>query len=162
MINLYEVVLDQPTQEKTSSVSSSQTLTCFDMWLDGMKAVKAACDPISDAVACLAGTLCCVATVVAQSKENNRPATRGDVLYANQRRRNDAQELGGAFALGACIGDVLVDSTAITLGSVTGCVRASVFSFFGNNNRDNTVYGFSRETIEQVDLFSSCRSVTSA
>ncbi len=161
MINLDNVVLGQVTQETTSTVSASQTLTCFDMWLDGMKAVKAACDPISDAVACLAGTLCCVATVVAESEQNNRPATRGDVLYANQRRRNDAQEMGCAFAMGACIGDVLIDSAAITIGSVAGCVRASALSFFGNNNRENTVFGFSREAIEQVDLFSSCRPVTS-
>ena len=160
---LDNVVLNEPNRETISdaNASASQTLTCCEMWLDGMKAVKSACDPISDAVACVAGTLCCAAAVVAQAKENSEPATRGDVLYANQRRRNDAQEIGGAFAVGACIGDVLTDGTAMTIGAVLGCVRASVLSFFGNNKKENTVFGLSRETIDDVDLFSSCRPVTS-
>lgn len=143
------------------ATSANQTLTWCEMVVDGMKAVKAGCDPVSDAIACLAGTMCCVATVVAQAEENSRPATRGDVLYANQRRRNDAAEMGCAFAIGACLGDAIIDSTAIAVGTVVGGVRASALSLFGNNQRENTVLGFSRETIEQVDLFSSCRPVTS-
>ena len=157
MINIDGVVLGESTQEQTSSVSASQTLDCAAMCLDGMKAVKAACDPISEAVACLIGTLCCFAAAAAQAKENDQPATRGDVLYAAERREDDAEVNGAAYAVGACIGDMVIDGAAILIGSVAGGVRASVLSLFGNNNRENTVFGFSRETINQVDLFSSCR-----
>lgn len=163
MNDFENVILEQPNEENKSSdhFNANQTLTCFEMWLDGMKAVKAACDPVSDAVACLAGTLCCVATVAAQAEENSKPATRSDVLYAKRRRQNDAAEMGYAFAMGACIGDTLIDSVAITVGSTVGCIRASGLSFFGNNQRENTVFGLSRDYINGVDLFSSCRPVTS-
>ncbi len=153
MITLNDETIEQP--------NANQTLTCTEMFFDGIKAGKATCDPVSDAVACLAGTLCCVATAVAQAEENKKPATRGDVVYAKRRRQNDATEMGCFFAMGACIGDTLIDTLAITLGSPISCIRASVLSFFGNNQKENTVFGLSRDYIEQVDLFSSCRPVTS-
>jgi hypothetical protein len=160
-IELSVVSIEDPVITSAPNVSAHQTLTWFEMTVDGIKAVKTAFDPLSDAIACLAGTLCCVATAVAQAEENSKPATRGDVLYANQRRRNDAAEMGCAFQMGACLGDVVIDSTSIVLGSVLGAARASAFLFFSDKNRENTVFGFSRERIDNTDLFSSCRPVTS-
>lgn len=163
MITLETIAIEEPKEENQSSEHSNanQTLTFLEMWFDGMKAVKASFDPVSDVVACIAGTLCCVATAAAQAEENSKPATRGDVLYAKRHRQNDAEGMGCAFTMGACIGDTLIDSLAITMGSAVGCVRASALSIFGNNQRQNTVFGFTREDIDQVDLFSSCRPVTS-
>ncbi len=158
------IVLAEPTPALKSNVteSANQTLTCCDMWLDGIKWFKTTCDPVSDGVGALFGFLCCVATVVAQAKENDRPATRHDVLYAAQERRNDAAELGCAYSTGACIGDIVVDSSAILCGSVVGGIRAAGLSFFGNNDRNNTVFNTPRERIDQVQLFSSCCMLTSA
>ncbi|MDP3560661.1 MAG: hypothetical protein Q8R83_00575 [Legionellaceae bacterium] len=163
MLTLDTVAIEEPKEENqvNDASNANQTLTCVEMWLDGMKAVKAGCDPLSDVVACIAGTLCCMATAAAQAEENKKTATRGDVLYAKQHRRNDAAQMGCAFAMGACIGDTLIDSVAITIGSAVGCVRASTLSIFGNNQRQNTVFGFKRESIDNVDLFSSCRPITS-
>lgn len=137
--------------------SASQTLSCLEMWVDGTKAVKRAFDPLSDVVATIAGVLCCVATVVAQAEDNSQPATRGDVVYAAQRRRNDAAEMGWAFSIGACLGDTAIDSVAIVAGSCIAAPRAMALSFFNNNDRSNTVFGVSRQDIDAVDLGSSCR-----
>ncbi len=137
--------------------SASQTLSCFEMWVDGTKAIKHSFDPVSDVVSSIAGFLCCVAVAVAQAEDNNKPATRGDVIHANQIRHNDEAERGCAYETGAVVGDVVIDSASIVLGSCIAGPRALGLFATGNNQRSNTVFGFSRKTIDQVDLASSCR-----
>lgn len=152
-----EITLDR--NESNTMPGANQTLSCFEMWVDGIKATKRTFDPVSDAVACFIGSLCCVATAVSQSEENNRPATRGNVLYANQERRNDAQEIRSAYAAGACLGDAVIDTAAIMIGMPLAGIRALGLFAMGNNQRSNPVCCASRNNIDAVDLASSCQPV---
>ena len=126
------------------------------MWLDGTKAIKKYADPISDGVGCLCGVVCCVAMFAANAAENNRPATRGDVVYANQIRNNDAAEMGTAYMMGLCVGDACIDTVSVSVGAIVSSVRATLFSCVGQNKSDQTVFGIPRNELQDVELFDSC------
>jgi hypothetical protein len=149
-VALPEVVLPEAVRENYS-------LSCFEMWLDGIKATKAALDPVSDGVGCILGTVCCIAVAAANDEDNrNRRATRHDVIHRDRIRRNQAAEANCGFAMGLCVGDALVDTLSITGGIFAGGCRATLFSCTGNNASQNTVFGYSREDIDSVELFDSC------
>ncbi len=132
------------------------SLTCFDMWCDGVKAFKKAGDPLSNAVGCCVGTVCCIAMAAAIAEENDKPATRGDVVYARQHRNADAAAMNCAGLLGFTAGDIVIDSCCISLGMFGGGLRAAALSCTGNNDRNNTVFGYSRTEIDEVETFDSC------
>ncbi|MFA6302848.1 MAG: hypothetical protein WC627_06920 [Legionella sp.] len=137
--------------------NNSIDLNCFDMWMDGIKATKLCMDPVSDCFGSALGVVCCVAVGIANAAEDSkRPATRYDVIHANQIRRNEAAEGNCAYGLGLCIGDAFVDTISVSVGIVAGGIRAAFFSCTGNNSSDNSVFGYPREELEQVNPIDSC------
>lgn len=142
-----------------AAYDSTEVVTCFEMVVDGIKGLKTLGDPISDVFSCLTGTACCIGMFAVEAKENRRQANRGDVLHANQRKKRDEEDLGTAYSMGACIGDTVIDTSVVALGVIPSVIRASVLTFFGNNQRGNKVFGLTRETINDTDLYSSCRPV---
>jgi hypothetical protein len=136
------------------------TLGFFDMWLDGIKATKLLLDPLSSCFGAVLGTVCCVAVAAANAENNHdRPATRYDVVHANQIRRNEAAQAGCAFQMGYIAGDVAIDAASSITGALIGLPRAAFFSCTGNNAKTNTILGYSRQEIDEVDLFDSCAPV---
>ena len=127
------------------------------MWLDTIKATKLAFDPVSDCFGSVLGTICCVATEVFNAaNDRNTPATRHDVVHANQIRRNEAAEANACYKLGSFAGDALVDIASSTVGFFIGAPRAAYLACTGDNDRTNTVLGYSRDDINEVQLFDSC------
>lgn len=151
-----EVTNDTSTNNQTNNDPDFDLPFCF-MVLDTAKAMKTSCDPVSECVGCIMGVACCVGMIWAETKENSKPATRGDVIYAKQERRNQAAALGGAFAVGYCLSDVLIDSTATILGGGLGLFRATAATLTGGRKRKDDVLCFTREEIDEVNLFSSCQ-----
>ena len=138
-------------------VSAAFKLSCCEMWFDGVKATKLGLDPVSDGVGCFLGTVCCIAMAAANAKDDaQQPATRYEVVHANQIRRNEAAQASTVYAVGLCLGDALVDTLSVTLGVCVGGVRAAFFSCTGNNTSKAPVFGYSRDDLQAVDLFDSC------
>ncbi len=154
---LHDIRLESVASTATSVSEASETLSCIEMWLDTIKAMKMFCDPVSDCVGSTLGFLCCVATIAANDEDNrNSRATRHDVLYAHEIRRRKAEEANCAFRIGFFAGDTTVDCVSSTIGAIVGAPRAALLSCTGNNARNNTVLGYQREAIDEVDLFDSC------
>ena len=152
----------QPNSETNAvqpaeGISAVLSLSCLEMWLDGIKATKASMDPVSSCFGVAVGMICCVVDIAANAQEDKRhTATRHDVIHADQIRKNEEAEAGVAFALGACLGDALVDTASVSVGVLVGGVRAAFFTCTGNNQRDNTVFGYPRAQIDEVKLFDAC------
>ena len=139
------------------SMSPNLDLSCLQMWLDGIKASKLCMDPISSCVGAVVGTICCIAvTAVNNKNDKQQVATRYDVTHSEQIRRAEAAEEGSAFAVGYCLGDLLIDTLSLSVGVLSGGARAAFFKCTKNNQRDNTIFGYTRPEIDQVKLFDSC------
>ena len=136
----------------------SRDLSCGEMWLDTAKAVKLFFDPVSDCFGGVLGCLCCVAVVVANAEDDrSRRATRYDVVHADRIRRREHEEANCGYRIGFFVGDVVIDTASSLVGVGVGAPRAAYLSCTGNNARNNTVLGYPRDAIDEVDLFSSCR-----
>ena len=137
--------------------STNDNLTCFQMWGDGIKATKLLMDPLSDYFGYCLGAVCCIAVAVTNDEHDRKtPATRYDVTHAAQIRRNEAEQANLAYVMGSCVGNALVDTISVTAGIYIGGARATFFTCTGNNDRKNTVFGKSRQDIDNVKLFDSC------
>ena len=137
--------------------TESGTLTWGEVVIDTVKVTKGCCDPVSDCIAEVAGCLCCVAVICAQADENDRRATRHDVVYADNIRRRQADERGAVYECGHFIGDATVDSSAMVLGGLLGVIRATCLSIFNKRpKREEPVLGVSRQEIDKIDVFDSC------
>lgn len=138
------------------SANTPFVLNFLDTYLRHIKAVKNHIDPLSDCIGLLAGTACCCIVFFVQAEENQRPATRHDVVYAEQERHRDQQELNDSFSLGYCLGNSLVDTVSITLGS-TFCLFPSIYrSQCQPLLSTENVLAISAENINNTKLFDSC------
>lgn len=157
--DLVEVSVTSQAEHGTrpEGVTPHLQLTCFEMLSDTIKATKKGFDPVSDGCGAFLGCICCVVVAVGQAKEDNRPATRRDVRRgrATLQRQHDS-ELGTGYDIGFCLANAAVDTLSSGLGFFVGIPRATILTCTGNNDRSNTVLGFSREQIEEVDLTDSC------
>ncbi len=155
--DMHDIRLASTSSASTSMTETNETLSCIEIWFDTIKAMKMFCDPVSDCVGSCLGLLCCVATMATNDEDNrNRHATRYDVIHAREIRRRQADEANCAFKLGFFAGDVTIDCLSSTVGAVVGMPRAALLSCTGNNLRSDSVLGYSREAIDEVDLLDSC------
>lgn len=141
---------------------NNDSLSWSNMVGDTVKATKSHCDPVSECAGTVLGCLCCVATAVVQAEGNSKKkATRFDVVNAPNIRARERAERGGAYECGYCLGDILVDTGSILLGGLIGFIRATANVVRGNTSRSDKILGLSREDVDQVELFDSCKCCTS-
>lgn len=141
--------------------SASQTLSCWVMYLEGLKAIKHICDPVSDVLAVVGCIACGCLIIFIQEDRNNRPATRRDVVNARQERQRDAENCGAAMSMGYCIGNAVTDTAAIFVAMPLSAARAVCRTMFRCTQPTDTVFCVPRATVNKVDLFDSCESTIS-
>lgn len=155
-----DVVLVKPMgmdRDVTAAGGNDESLTCLRMWWDGIQASKRACDPVSDVFGTMLGCVCCMATALAQDEHDREtPATRHDIVHANRIRRQERETQNCAYELGYCLGDIVIDTTAVTGGVVVGGVRAIGLSIFGNNKSSDLVMCQDPQAVRDTDIFDSC------
>lgn len=139
-----------------TQINTPLVLNFYETYIRYIKAIKHSLDPVSECFGYVAGAACCCLMIGVQAEENSRPASRHDVLHAAQERRQDRQELGTAFAMGYCMGDALVDSASIALGSVSCVVPAAFRSLFNPLTSTDPVCGIPATIIDETKLFDSC------
>ncbi len=161
-----EVIQEQPVETNTAervepkhAPESGVPLSFLAILLDTVKGTKLALDPLSDCIGGTLGVICCCAVCLINDHENKKKtATRYDVVHAEQIRKNEADQENMGYQCGFFIGNAVVDTlSSIMGGTIIGMPRAAYLSWTRNNDRANNVLGFTRERIEGVDLFESCR-----
>lgn len=154
---------DQTTnfQQLPEGTNTNIDLGFLEMWLDGIKSIKLRLDPVSDCFASGLGVACCVAVTVANAESDRKhTATRYDVIHASELRRARNAEANCGFQIGSCLGDALVDTASVAVGTVVGGLRAGFFYCTGNTSSDNSVFGYTHEELKDVDPVDSCTHPT--
>ena len=108
------------------------------------------CEPLAIALACLGGTGCFLLTCLAQSDKNSQQATRHDVVYAQEIRRNDKKEREAAGDCGVIAGASLPRLAGRVLGGFVGLFRAPVVMLQGKGKVSDNVCCLKRESIDNA------------
>jgi len=124
----------------------SETVSATDVILDTSRVGRLLCEPIARGCSCVCTIACLCIALCAESQENNRPATRRDVVYADQIRRQDAREVEAAAGCGANIGVCVPRVTGALIGGCVGFFRAAYVSA----ERADPVLCYSRAAIERT------------
>lgn len=130
-------------------VVSDEQLTSWQMMEDTMHAGQAACEPCACVCGAVGGAACCCLMILAQAEEDDRPATRHDVINAPRIRRMEANEREAAGNAGVLLGAGLARISGAALGALVGLFRAPILHARGDNQRSNPICGLDRKTIEE-------------
>ena len=159
MQSTIEIVVPEVSLPDTTVLTSKKdSLTALEIIEDTSKAGQVLCEPCAITLACVGGTACCLLMCVLQAKENDRKATRHDVVYAPNIRKNQAAEREAAGNLGVITGAFIPRALGRGLGGLVGLFRAPLLLKTGNPQASDRICGLSRETVDDVP--SLCGGVT--
>ena len=128
---------------------SDEQLTRWQMMEDTMYAGQAACEPCACVCGAVGGAACVCLMICAQAKDDDRPATRHDVINAPTIRRNEARQQEAAGNAGVILGAGLARISGAVLGGLVGLFRAPILHAREDNQRSNLICGLDRKKLEE-------------
>lgn len=87
--------------------------------------------------------------IFTHAEENSRPSTRYDAVYAQQ-------ELGTAFAIGACLCDATIDTVSISVASIFYLFPSIYHSQYNPKLSKDSFLDLSAEELDNTKLLDSC------
>ena len=137
-----DLALDQTVSDKQ--------LSALEIIQDTSIAGQVCCEPLAIGLGCLGGAGCFLLACLAQAEDNSKPATRHDVVYAQEIRSLDKKEREAAGGCGVITGASLPRLAGRLLGGTLGLFRAPVLLLQGKGKASDNVCGLKREDINNA------------
>ncbi|MDF1683683.1 MAG: hypothetical protein P1U36_03400 [Legionellaceae bacterium] len=132
---------------KGENKEENVVLTATDIIYDTAKAGELMCEPVAIGCSAVSGAACFLLACLSQAEDNNKPATRRDVIHADQIQRREKNEREAAGNVGVIVGAAVPRAVGFALGGIFGVGRAAVLLNQGETKSTDDVLCFSKESI---------------